>query len=71
MVNGVEKDSFRIGKMKFGLASYADLAFGMSKTCKARSRNLEGETNNCRGGKKICGELGNRMGGSGRHLGIG
>ena len=26
MVNGVEKDSFRIGKMKFGLASCADLA---------------------------------------------
>ena len=26
MVNGVEKDSFRIGKMKFGRASYADLA---------------------------------------------
>jgi hypothetical protein len=28
MVNGVEKDSFRIGKMKFGLASYVDLALG-------------------------------------------
>ena len=28
MVNGVEKDSFRIGKMKFGLASYADLGLG-------------------------------------------
>ena len=31
MVNGVEKDSFRIGKMKFGLASYADFAFGTVK----------------------------------------
>jgi hypothetical protein len=65
MVNGVEKDSSRIGKMKFGLASYADLALGTvtvpakehldrsSKTCKARSRNLEGETHShvlvCRG----------------------
>ena len=28
MVNGVEKDSCRIGKMKFGLASSADLALG-------------------------------------------
>ena len=28
MVNGVENDSFRIGKMKCGLASYADLALG-------------------------------------------
>ncbi len=26
MVNGVENDSFRIGKMKCGLASCADLA---------------------------------------------
>jgi hypothetical protein len=31
MVNGVEKDSSRIGKMKFGLASYADLALGTVK----------------------------------------
>ena len=31
MVNGVEKDSCRIGKMKFGLASYADLALGTEK----------------------------------------
>jgi hypothetical protein len=30
MVSGGEKDSFRIGKMKFGLASYADLALGTS-----------------------------------------
>jgi hypothetical protein len=29
MVNGVEKDSFPIGKTKFGLASYADLALGI------------------------------------------
>ena len=28
MVNGVENDSFRIGKMKCGLASCADLALG-------------------------------------------
>src|SRR4029077_9966067 len=28
MVSGVEKDSFPIGKMKCGLASYADLALG-------------------------------------------
>ena len=31
MVSGVEKDSFRIGKMKFGLASCADLALGTGK----------------------------------------
>ena len=31
MVNGVEKDSFRIGKMKFGLASYADLSWELSQ----------------------------------------
>ena len=38
MVNGVENDSFRIGKMKCGLASYADLALGTANFGAPRRR---------------------------------
>jgi hypothetical protein len=38
MVNGVEKDSFRIGKMKCGLASCADLALGTANFGAPRRR---------------------------------
>ena len=31
MVNGVEKDSFRIGNMKFGRVSYATLRWELSQ----------------------------------------
>jgi len=46
MVNGIEKDSFRIGKMKFGLASYADLSWELSqllrKSTQIEAQNLQG-----------------------------
>jgi hypothetical protein len=43
MVNGVEKDSFRIGKMKFGPASYADLGLGTVTVGCERSTQIEAQ----------------------------